>query len=88
MRTALVALVSGLLLAACTPAVVDKSGGSGPVITLSLATSDQPGGPVASTLDHATPAGTWFLRRLLRYAASAQLPAPERELDITPMLAT
>ena len=52
MRAAVVVLVSGLLLAACTPAVVDKSGGSGPVITLKLATSDQPGGPQASALEH------------------------------------
>ena len=52
MRAALVALVSALLLAACTPAIVDKSGGSGPVITLRLATSDQPGGPQASALEH------------------------------------
>jgi TRAP-type C4-dicarboxylate transport system substrate-binding protein len=51
-RAALVALSSGLLLAACTQAVVDKSGGSGPVITLQLATSDLPGGPQASPLEH------------------------------------
>lgn len=52
MRAALVVLVSTLLLAACSPGVVDKSGGSGPVVMLSLATSDQPGGPQGSTLDH------------------------------------
>jgi TRAP-type C4-dicarboxylate transport system substrate-binding protein len=51
-RAALVVLLSVLLLAACTPTVVDKSGGSGPVTTLTLATSDEPGGPQASALEH------------------------------------
>ena len=52
MRAALVVLFSAALLAGCTQAVVDKSGGSGPVITLSLATSDLAGGPQASPLEH------------------------------------
>jgi Glycosyl hydrolases family 2, sugar binding domain/Glycosyl hydrolases family 2 len=42
---------------------------------------------VASTLDHTTPAGGWFLDRLVGYAVGARLELPERELDITPMLA-
>jgi hypothetical protein len=42
---------------------------------------------VASTLDHTTRAGGWFLERLLGYAIGAELRLPERELDITPMLA-
>jgi TRAP-type C4-dicarboxylate transport system substrate-binding protein len=52
MRAAWLAMVLGLLLAACTPASVDKSGGSGPTMTLRLATSDLPGGPQAPALEH------------------------------------
>jgi hypothetical protein len=43
---------------------------------------------VATTLDHTTLAGDWLLQRLLGYAAAADLKPPERELDVTPMLAT
>ena len=46
----LVLLVS-LVLSGCTPATGDKSGGEGPVVTLSLATSDQPGGPQAPAIE-------------------------------------
>ncbi|WP_167880474.1 TRAP transporter substrate-binding protein [Nocardioides guangzhouensis] len=51
MRT-IVALLSALLLAACTQSVVDKAGGPGPVITLKLATSDYRGGPQDSQIKH------------------------------------
>jgi len=41
---------------------------------------------IVTTLDHSTVAGAWLLRRLLRSATDLELPAGERELDITPML--
>jgi TRAP-type C4-dicarboxylate transport system substrate-binding protein len=48
----MVTVVSGLLLTACTQSVLDKSGGSGPVTTLRLATSDQQGAAQTPALEH------------------------------------
>jgi TRAP-type C4-dicarboxylate transport system substrate-binding protein len=44
-------LTAGLLLSGCTSSAVDKSGGEGPVLELTMATSDQPGGPQAVPLE-------------------------------------
>lgn len=45
-------LAAGLVLSGCTSNALDKSGGEGPVLALTMATSDQPGGPQAVELKH------------------------------------
>ena len=59
---------SALLLAGCTPAAWRQVRRDGPVITLTVATSDQPGGPQAPALEHfaeavATSRGAGFASR-------------------------
>ncbi|GAA1955657.1 hypothetical protein GCM10009798_13620 [Nocardioides panacihumi] len=52
MRAAFAAVAFGLLLAGCTLVGTDKSGGSGPVITLSLGTSDSRGAAQDPAIKH------------------------------------
>lgn len=52
MRTTWMILAAGLALSGCVWNALDKSGGEGPVLTLTMATSDQPGGPQTAELEH------------------------------------
>ena len=52
MRMTWMILATGLVLSGCIVNPLDKSGGEGPALTLTMATSDQPGGPQSAELEH------------------------------------